>query len=193
MPAALQAAGAWLRERRSLSRSPSAIGSCMAARNMIGRSWSTTTVLADLERYTSAGAAAPAEQPRADPRDAGRVSRSSAGCLFRYRVSSRSQRACRSLCASRSISTPRACAGTDFTACRMNISRAACREVAPEIARGRVIVAHLGSGASMCALVGRPQRRKHDGLHGARRVADGHTAGPDRSRRRALPHRRKRG
>ena len=26
------------------------------------------------------------------------------------------------------------------------------REVAPEIANGRVVVAHLGSGASMCAL-----------------------------------------
>ena len=27
-------------------------------------------------------------------------------------------------------------------------------EMAPEIAKGRVIVAHLGSGASMCALAG---------------------------------------
>ena len=31
-------------------------------------------------------------------------------------------------------------------------------EVAPEIADGRVVVAHLGSGASMCAMQGRPQR-----------------------------------
>ena len=40
-------------------------------------------------------------------------------------------------------------------------------EVAPEIAKGRVVVAHLGSGASMCAIAGGQERRKHDGLHGA--------------------------
>ncbi|MCB1404397.1 MAG: acetate kinase, partial [Rhodobacteraceae bacterium] len=28
------------------------------------------------------------------------------------------------------------------------------RELAPEVAEGRVIVAHLGSGASMCAIFG---------------------------------------
>ncbi len=62
------------------------------------------------------------------------------------------------------------------------------KTVAPDIANGRVIVAHLGSGASMCALAEWPQRREHDGLHGARRIADGHKARPDRSRRGALPH-----
>jgi acetate kinase len=43
----------------------------------------------------------------------------------------------------------------------MNTSRSACeyvaerlRQLAPDIAMGRVIVAHLGSGASMCALAG---------------------------------------
>ena len=40
------------------------------------------------------------------------------------------------------------------------------RQVAPEIASGRVIVAHLGSGASMCALAEWPQCRKHHGLYG---------------------------
>ena len=48
----------------------------------------------------------------------------------------------------------RVCAVTDSTACPMNMSRAACPQVAPEIAAGQVIVAHLGSGASMCALSG---------------------------------------
>ena len=33
-----------------------------------------------------------------------------------------------------------------------NMSPSRCREVAPDVAAGRVIVAHLGSGASMCAL-----------------------------------------
>ena len=57
-------------------------------------------------------------------------------------------------------------------------------EVAPEIADGRVVVAHLGSGASMCAIHGGPERRQHDGLHRARRPADGHPL------RRARPGRR---
>ena len=59
-------------------------------------------------------------------------------------------------------------------------------QVAPEIAKGRVIVAHLGSGASMCAMKGGKQRREHHGLHRARRAADGNAAGAARSRRRAL-------
>ena len=41
------------------------------------------------------------------------------------------------------------------------------REIAPDIAGGRVIVAHLGSGASMCALSRGPQRRQHPRLHRA--------------------------
>ena len=59
-------------------------------------------------------------------------------------------------------------------------------QVAPEIAKGRVIVAHLGSGASMCALKGGTQRREHHGLHRARRAADGNAPGANRSRCRAL-------
>ena len=39
-------------------------------------------------------------------------------------------------------------------------------ELAPDIAQGRVVVAHLGSGASMCAINGRQERREHHGLHG---------------------------
>ena len=38
------------------------------------------------------------------------------------------------------------------TASRTSTLRTVCAEVAPDIAKGRVIVAHLGSGASMCAL-----------------------------------------
>ena len=43
-------------------------------------------------------------------------------------------------------------AATDFTACRTNTSHSGSADVAPEIADGRVVVAHLGSGASMCAI-----------------------------------------
>ena len=46
------------------------------------------------------------------------------------------------------------------------------REIAPEIAKGRVIVAHLGSGASMCALKA-GQSGQHHGLHCAGRPASG--------------------
>ena len=60
-------------------------------------------------------------------------------------------------------------------------------QVAPEIADGRVIVAHLGSGASLCALKQRQERRQHARLHGARRPLHGHAARRARSRRRPVP------
>ena len=43
-------------------------------------------------------------------------------------------------------------------------------QVAPEIAGGRVIVAHLGSGASMCAIKDGQERREHHGFYRARRA-----------------------
>ena len=46
----------------------------------------------------------------------------------------------------------RACAATASTACPTNTSPTDCRSVAPDLAKGRVVVAHLGSGASMCAI-----------------------------------------
>ena len=60
------------------------------------------------------------------------------------------------------------------------------REVAPEH-RGRPRDRRPSRQRRLDVRAGRrPQRRKHDGLHRARRAADGHAAGPDRSRRRAL-------
>ena len=47
---------------------------------------------------------------------------------------------------------PKACGATASTACPTNISRSACRRSRPTSRSGRVIVAHLGSGASMCAM-----------------------------------------
>ena len=47
-------------------------------------------------------------------------------------------------------------------------------QAAPAIAGGRVVVAHLGNGASLCAHAGRAQHGDDDGLLGARRPADGH-------------------
>ena len=47
----------------------------------------------------------------------------------------------------------------------LRIHRRPPARVAPELAAGRVVVAHLGNGASLCAMRGRPQPRHHDGLH----------------------------
>ena len=60
-------------------------------------------------------------------------------------------------------------------------------EIAPEIAKGRVVVAHLGSGASMCAMTGGSEHRQHHGLHRARRPAHGHPLRRARPGRRAPP------
>ena len=107
------------------------------------------------------------------------------GRLLRHRVSSRSQRDRRSLC-DPGASLSRRVRRYGFHGLSYEYVAGRLPQVAPEIAGGQVIVAHLGSGASMCALSGRPQHRKHDGIHGTRRPADGHAARPDRSRRGAL-------
>ena len=49
---------------------------------------------------------------------------------------------------------PRVSGATAFTDSPTSISRASFPRLAPEIASKRVIVAHLGSGASMCAING---------------------------------------
>ena len=59
-------------------------------------------------------------------------------------------------------------------------------KVAPEIAAGRVIVAHLGSGASMCAMKEGQEHRQHARLHRARWPVHGHEARRGRSRRHPL-------
>ena len=60
----------------------------------------------------------------------------------------------------------------------------------PAAAKGRTVVAHLGNGASMCALRGMPQRGHDDGVHRGRRPDDGHAHRRARSRRHALSHER---
>jgi acetate kinase len=49
-------------------------------------------------------------------------------------------------------STRKACAATAFHGLSYEYIADRLRQIAPEAAKGRVIVAHLGSGASMCAL-----------------------------------------
>ena len=171
------------------SSAPSATASCTAARTSTGRSLIDAAVLGAADRATS-------RWRRCTSRTTSRRSASRR----------RSTRTCRRSPAS----TPPSTAATPRIADCYALPRALydegvrrygfhglsyeyvaerLREVAPEIAGGRVIVAHLGSGASMCALLGRPQRREHHGLHRARRPADGHPPGPARPRRRAAPDR----
>ena len=113
----------------------------------------------------AARAAAPAPQPgarsarcsRARP-SCRRWRASTPRCTAPSRASSRCSRCPRS-------SRTRACAATACTGCRTSTSRRCCREFDERAARGKTVVLHLGSGASMCALDGRPQHREHDGLH----------------------------
>ena len=74
--------------------------------------------------------------------------------LASIRVSTGANRRWRMSFHCRVKSATRACSGTGFTACPTNTLRRCCLHVAPEIAGGRVIVAHLGSGASLCAMKG---------------------------------------
>ena len=55
-------------------------------------------------------------------------------------------------------------------------------------AAGQTVVLHLGNGASMCAMLRRPQHHEHDGLHGRRRPADGHAHRHPRPGRASLSH-----
>ena len=83
------------------------------------------------------------------------------------------------------ISITRASGATDFMDCRTNTSPAACAKshrISPKAGDRR------SSGKRRFDVrAGWPkQRRKHDGIYRSRRAADGHAAGPDRSRCLAL-------
>jgi acetate kinase len=93
-------------------------------------------VLARLERYSIACASPSAQQPSAYSVASDPSTGTGSGRLFRYGVPSDPQRTCRPLCHPRTFLS-------------LNTLPAA-----PSIAKERVIVAHLGSGASMCALSG---------------------------------------
>ena len=54
---------------------------------------------------------------------------------------------------------------------------AAMRDATPDIAGGKVVIAHLGSGASMCGLVGGRSVELIDGIYGFGWIADGNPVG----------------
>ena len=65
----------------------------------------------------------------------------------------------------------------------MNMSAADWRAIAPEHGGKRIVIAHLGNGASLCAIQeGRSVASDH-GFHGRRRAGDGHALRLDRSGR----------
>ena len=152
--AALATAGGWLRDELQID--PIAIGhrvvhggpglrqACPRRSKRVGAAGAVHL----------AGAAASALQSCADPIDPGAFSGPPADCLLRYRFSSRPRRAGGSFCHSPGACMPRVSGAMAFTGFPTSISRASFRKLAPEIASKRVIVAHLGSGASMCAISG---------------------------------------
>ena len=100
----------------------------------------------------AAGAVARAAQSGADQNGAAAQSRPAAGGVLRYRVSPHRTRSRAGLCPALFAFTRRVSDATAFTGCPTNTSPRSCRERAPEIADGRVVVAHLGNGCSACAL-----------------------------------------
>ena len=191
LPAAIGGA-APLAARPSAASSclPSATASCMAARTTTGRCVIDAAVLdAARPRYAAARAAAPAEQPRADPARNGDRPGRAAGRLLRHRLPPRPRRRTPTAMPCRARSTTRACAATASTASPTNISPSGCARWRPRSRGGRVIVAHLGSGASMCALRDGRSVESTMGFTALDGLPMGTRPGPARSRRRALPDR----
>ena len=103
-------------------------------------------------RARPARAAPPAVQPRGDRRGGRAAARRAAGGLLRHELPSRRSRRSPSSCRCRARSAQAACSATASTACRTSTSPRCCRRWRRRSPTGRVIVAHLGSGASLCAL-----------------------------------------
>ena len=142
----------------------------------------------DPQAAHSARAAARAAQYRRYRGGDEGVSVDAAGRLLRHRFPSQPSVCRRHLSRCRAPITTRACAATASTDSPTSTSRASCARSRPQIAREDVVIAHLGNGASMCAVHdGRADRLDH-GLHRARRPADGHALRAARSGRGALSH-----
>ncbi len=130
-------------------------------------------------------AAAPAQQSRADPHPAAALSATAAGRLLRHRLSPRPQRRRRPL----RHSGTALCGRRPALRLSRPVLRICRRPPARARSRSRQWAGHRRASRQRRLDVRDrewPQRRKHDGLHRARRAADGHAARPDRSRRRAL-------
>ena len=138
-------------------------------------------------RADAARAAAPAAQPGADPGARAGPRRT---CRRSPASTPRSTAPCRAVAARFALPRELEREGVrryGFHGLSYEYIAGGCARSTPDLAAGRVIVAHLGNGASLCAHARRPQRRHHHGLHAARRAGDGHALRRARSRRGALP------
>jgi acetate kinase len=185
VPAALQTAGAWLREAQKLE--PCAVGHRVVHGGpkydrpvLVG-----PTVLGDLERYTSR---APLHQPNNLAPIRSMLTRfpglPQVACFDTAFHRGHSALADHYAIPERFYAEGVRRYGFHGLSYEYIASR--LPQVAPEIATERVIVAHLGSGASMCALGGRSVESTMgftalDGLPMG-------TTGPDRSRRHPLSY-----
>ena len=140
----LAARAHWAARRRSRSATASSMaGPTIAAPVLVDDARARPSSSAG-----AAGPAPPAEQPGADPVDPRAPPGAAAGRLLRHRLPPRPSRGRRPLTPFPRRST-RGRAPLRLPRPVLRVHRSArCREVAPEIAAGRVVVAHLGNGAS---------------------------------------------
>ena len=152
VPAALETAGAWLRQRYDIM--PIAVGH----RVVHGGPRYDRPILVDagvlknLEQYVPL---APLHQPNNLAPIRSLLARSpglAAGRVFRHRLSPRSQLRLPTTMRCRSSFYAEGVRRYGFHGLSYEYIAQRLPEVAPAVAGGRVIVAHLGSGASMCAL-----------------------------------------
>ena len=190
VPAALATAGDWLRETQNArARSPSAIASCTAARDYDRPVADRRRGAAELERYVSL---APLHQPN----NLAPIRSLLARCPELPQVAcfdTAFHRGHGAVADHYAIPERLYAEGVrryGFHGLSYEYIAERLREVAPEIASGRVIVAHLGSGASMCALADGRSVESTMGFTALDGLPMGTRPGPDRSRRRALPDHR---
>ena len=111
-------------------------------------------VLRAAGRAGAAGAPAPAAQPGGDPGGARTVAGRPAGGLLRHRLSIADSRTSRRRSGCRAATGTKGSGATGSTVCRTSTCTRRWLRARPAAAAGRTIVAHLGNGASLCAMAG---------------------------------------
>ena len=177
---------AWLRSKyRAGGLSASAIGSFTAVRGSSGPTRDLAGNPRRTRRTHAARAASSAAQSRADRSASATHAGRAAGRLLRHELSSRTLAGRQPSCRCRETSARAASNVTASTASPMSTSLRFCRTSRRDCERP-VIVAHLGSGASLCALKDGKSVDTTNELHRRGRPLHGDAARRARSRRRPL-------